>query len=82
MLFPICHISSLLVREAATTSHTLKDFLFERILLLFSPCKWEWLVLCTIGGGYEQNNIVKNVRVNDWTSQLTITASNVETMNP
>ena len=33
------------------------------------------LVLCIIGGVYEQNSILKNVRVDDWTSERMITNS-------
>ena len=33
------------------------------------------LVLYIVGGVYEQNNIVKNVNVDDWTAELVIIAS-------
>ena len=31
-----------------------------------------------VGSVYEQNSIVKNVRVDDWTAELAIIASNIE----
>ena len=34
------------------------------------------LVLYIVGGVYEQNNIVKNVNVDDWTAERAIVASN------
>ena len=36
----------------------------------------KWLVLSIVGGLYEQNSVVKNVRVDDWTVELAIIASN------
>ena len=36
----------------------------------------EWLALCTVGGSNEQNSIVKKVRVDDWTAERAIIASN------
>ena len=35
-----------------------------------------WLVLCMVGGVYEQSSIVKNVRADDCTVELVIIASN------
>ena len=36
-----------------------------------------WLVLCIVGGVYEQNSIMEKVRVDDWTAELALIASNV-----
>ena len=35
-----------------------------------------WFVLCIVGGVYEQNSVVKNVRVDDWTAKRGITVGN------
>ena len=35
-----------------------------------------WLVLCIVEAVYEQNSIIKNVRVDNWTAELAIIASN------
>ena len=35
-----------------------------------------WLVLCVVQGFYEQNSIVKKIRVDDWTAELAIIAGN------
>ena len=35
-----------------------------------------WLVLCIVGGICEPNSIVQNVRVDDWTAELVVIASN------
>ena len=35
-----------------------------------------WFVLCIVGGIYEQNSIVKNVHVDNWTAELAIIATN------
>ena len=37
--------------------------------------RMRWLVLCIVGGVNEQNSIVKNVHVDDWTAERAIIAS-------
>ena len=37
-----------------------------------------WLVLCIVGGVYEQDNIVEKCRVDDWTTKTAIIASKVQ----
>ena len=35
-----------------------------------------WLVFCSVGGVCEQNSIMKNVNVDDWTVKLAVIGSN------
>ena len=37
----------------------------------------KWLVLCIVGSVREQNRIVKNDCVDDWTAELATIASNI-----